>query len=451
MKKALIIVCLAAVAGALLWWRAERTKQDDEAASAPTTAAVERGPLHVTVSPTGKVVSNLDVEIKCKASGEVVKLPFDVSDAVRRGDLLLELDPRDEQQRVRQAEAALRASEARLANARESLAIAEETLRSDRQIAQAAQAAAEARARDAQAKAARTRELRGKKLASLEELETAETAATAAAAELDTAAARTEELATQERAIEQARQQIRIAEAQVVTDQVDLDLARRRLGDTRVASPMDGVVTSRAVQIGQIISSGISNVGGGTTAMVVSDLSRIFVLAAVDESDIGAVQVGQPVTVTVDAYPGRRFAGTVERIAPRGVNVSNVVTFEVKIEVTAEDRGLLLPEMTATAEILVAEREDAVLVPADAVFRRGGRTFVAVPAAGGEGAAAAGREERPVSVGVTDGRLTEVLEGLAPGDTVIVGADALESRWRGQNGGGRPANPARAMRGAVRR
>jgi RND family efflux transporter MFP subunit len=332
---------------------------------------------------------------------------------------------------VRQAEATVRASQARLINARESLALAEETLRTDRQRADAALTAARARALDARAKAERTRELQAKKLASLEEGETAETAATQADAEAQNAATAIEELKNQARTLEQARQQIRIAEAQVDTDQVSLDLARQRLTETRVVAPVDGVVTQRAVQIGQIISSGISNVGGGTTALVISDLSRIFVLAAVDESDIGQVRPGQRVKVTVDAYRNREFTGEVVRISPRGVNVSNVVTFEVKIEVTAPDKELLRPEMTATVEILIDERADALLVPTDALFRRGGKTWATVVAAGGT------RTDREVSPGIGDGRRTEVLAGLAAGDTVLV--QAADSKWSGQ--GQRPGGP----------
>ena len=363
----------------LWYWKASGAKKT--AATPTPTAKIERGPVRQAVTSTGKIVSNLDVEIKCKASGEVVKLPFDISQAVKKGDLLLELDPRDEQQRVRQAEATVRASQARLINARESLALADEKLKTDRQRADAALIAAQARATDARAKADRTRELLGKKLASLEEAETAETAAAQAAAEAENAATGIEELKNQARTLEQARQQIRIAEAQVDNDQVSLDLARQRLSETRVVSPVDGVVTQRAVQIGQIISSGISNVGGGTTALVVSDLSRIFVLAAVDESDIGQVRPGQRVKVTVDAFRNREFAGEVVRISPRGVNISNVVTFEVKLEVTARDKEMLRPEMTANVEILIDERPDALLAPSDAIFRRGGKTWVTLQAA----------------------------------------------------------------------
>jgi HlyD family secretion protein len=430
MKKILVLVVILALAAGGVWYWKSRSAKKTAAAPTPT-AKVERGPVRQSVASTGKVVSNLDVEIKCKASGEVVKLPFDISQPVQKGDLLLELDPRDEQQRVRQAEATVRASQARLANARESFAIAEESLKTDRQRADAALTAAQARLRDARAKADRTRELQGKKLASLEEAETAETAAAQAAADAENAATRIEELKSQARTLEQARQQIRIAESQVDNDQVSLDLARQRLTETRVVSPVDGVVTQRAVQIGQIISSGISNVGGGTTALVVSDLSRIFVLAAVDESDIGQVRPGQRVKVSVDAHRNREFAGEVVRIAPRGVNVSNVVTFEVKIEVTASDKELLRPEMTANVEILIDERADALLAPADALFRRGGRTWATVQGADGA------RSDREVAVGISDGRRTEILSGLAPGDTVLV--QASDSKWNGQ--GQRPAGP----------
>jgi HlyD family secretion protein len=121
----------------------------------------------------------------------------------------------------------------------------------------------------------------------------------------------------------------------------------------------------------------------------------------------------------------------VVRIAPRGVNVSNVVTFEVKIEVTASDKELLRPEMTANVEILIDERADALLAPADALFRRGGRTWATVQGADGA------RSDREVAAGISDGRRTEILSGLAPGDTVLV--QASDSKWNGQ--GQRPPGP----------
>ena len=217
---------------------------------------------------------------------------------------------------------------------------------------------------------------------------------------------------------------MRLAQSEVESDRVALSIAQQRLSDTKVVAPIDGVVTSRNVQIGQIISSGISNVGGGTTVLTLSDLSRIFVLASVDESDIGKVADGQTVLVTADAFPDKRFRGKVARVAPRGVSASNVVTFEVKIEVTGRDKLLLKPEMTANVEILIAQKDDVVLVPAEAVSRR--KTQRIVVAVNDDGTT----EDRPVEVGINDGFSVEILSGLKEGETVQVRKGEAESSWR---------------------
>jgi len=155
MKKIIIVLVAVALLGAGGYYWKTRADVAKAAEVKPTTAAVERGALRVTVSSTGKVVSNLDVEIKCKASGEVVGLPFDVSDVVKKGDLLMELDPVDEQRRVRQAKVTLSASEAKLVIGQRNLSVAERTLATDRDRANAALKAAEARAKDARLKANR--------------------------------------------------------------------------------------------------------------------------------------------------------------------------------------------------------------------------------------------------------------------------------------------------------
>ncbi|MBI5016876.1 MAG: efflux RND transporter periplasmic adaptor subunit [Deltaproteobacteria bacterium] len=431
MKKWILIAAVAAalvVAGFYLMPRSKTAKSPEP----DPTATAQRGPLVDSVASDGKVVSDLDVEIKCKASGEIVKLPFDVSQAVKKGQLLVELDPVDEERSVRQAQAALASSQAKLVSARENLALEVANLVTDRKRSDSALASAQAQAQDARAKANRVKELLARKLASQEEYETAETSAVQAAAALDAAKIKPEELRARERALELNRQQIRVAEAQVENDRIALEVARQRLSDTRVMAPMDGVVTARDVQVGQIISSPISNVGGGTTVLTLSDLRRMYVLASVDEADIGKVRVDQPVKVTVDAYPGKRFAGTVVRISPRGVNVSNVVTFEVKIEVTSPDKDLLRPEMTANVEIVAARKDDALLIPADAVVRKGGKPRVTVVKADGT------REERPVEVGIGDGQKLEITAGLSAGETIVVRKGEAGSKWSGNRGPGNP-------------
>ena len=442
----IVLVLLLAGGGAYYWWvyRPEAAKAD---APVVTTAKVERGPIRQIVASTGRVVSNLDVDIKCKASGEVTKLPFDVSDVVKKDNLLLELDPVDEERVVHQAEVRQSASQAKLQIARENLAVAERTLVTDRAKAEVAVKSAEVRAQDARAKADRMKVLLDKKLISPEDCDTAETAAVQAAADYDNAKVKVEELKTQELALELSRQQVKLAEADAESDKITFSIAKDRLDDTKVFAPMDAVVASRPVQIGQIIASGVSNVGGGTTVLTLSDLSRVFVLAAVDESDIGKVALDQAVTVTVDAFANKKFHGKVVRIATKGVNLSNVVTFEVKIEVTGEAKVLLKPEMTANIEeILIAEKSDVLLVPSEAILRKGrGKQVVTLVKEGAE------NEDVPVETGITDGTNTEIVSGVTEGQTVLIHKGASESKWTGQGKG--PGGPMRGtmMGGPPRR
>ena len=433
MKKWIVIIVLVlalAGGGAYYYWvyRPAAAKAD-----APTvvTAKVERGPIKQIVASTGRVVSNLDVDIKCKASGKVRKLPFDVSDAVKKDDPLLELDPIDEDRVVRQVEVRQAASQAKLKIARETLAVAERTLVTDRARAEVAVKSAEVRATDARAKADRMKVLLEKALISREDCDTAETAAVQAAADLDNAKVKVEELKTQELALELTRQQVKLAEADAEGDKIALDIAKDRLQDTKVFSPMDAIVASRPVEIGQIIASAVSNVGGGTTILTLSDLSRVFVLAAVDESDIGKVALDQAVTVTVDAFPNKKFHGKVVRIATKGVNLSNVVTFEVKIEVTGDAKALLKPEMTANIEeILIAEKNDVLLVPSEAILRKGrGKQIVTLVKEGAE------NEDVTVETGITDGTKTEIVTGLTEGQTVLIHKGASETKWAGSQKG----------------
>ncbi|MCX7015213.1 MAG: efflux RND transporter periplasmic adaptor subunit, partial [Candidatus Sumerlaeota bacterium] len=400
------------------------------AAVAKPTGEATRGPIRLSVSSTGRVESNLDVEIKCKASGQVITLPYDVSDPVKKGDLLVELDPVDESRNEKQAETDLAASEAKMAQSQQSLETAQMDLEIARRRADAAVKSAKAKADDAAAKAERMNKLLEAKRVSQEEYDTARTAAIQASADTETAQAQFDDLKVQEKTLEIKRQDVKVAEAVMQSNQISLDQAKQRLTDTKVYAPMDGVVSQRDVQIGQIISSPMNNVGGGTTLLTLSDLSKIFVVASIDESDIGVVQVGQPSAITVDAFPDERFAGEVVRIATQGVIVSNVVTFEVKIEVTSPNKGLLKPQMTANVEVIAQDKDDALYVPAEAVYRKRGQRFVALAGAGDTPA-----EERPVKVGIDNGIEVEILDGLSEGEKVVLDTSALAKQGESKPGG----------------
>jgi multidrug resistance efflux pump len=394
MKKIVLVLILVGALGAgTYYWKSSNGDKKD--GPEIMLVKIERGPLEQIVGTTGKVVSNLDVDIKCKASGEVLELPYDISDSVKEKAVLVKLDPKDMDRVVKQETVALEASQARLATAKENLLIAERTLKTDRERAEANLASAEMSAKDARAKADRVRQLFEKKLASQEEVDTAETAATQAVASLTGAKIKLDELETQEQALEVSRQNVKLAQTQVDADTISLQIAQDRLSDCTVLAPMDGVVTARPVQTGMIIASGVSNVGGGTSIMTLSDISRIFVLASVDESDIGKIREGQSAVISVDAYPTMQFAGKVVRIASKGVNTQNVVTFEVKIEVLGgirhegvpgthrgEGRG---PETRPAGEL--ARRAGGPNAPASqrSGGRRGGGRFGAGSRPGGRG------------------------------------------------------------------
>lgn len=426
---ALVAAIVLLALGAWLWQR-QRAAAARAAAPAGRVVVVGRADVQQSIESSGKVEANLEVDIKCRASGEVVTLPFDVSQRVKKGDLLCQLDPTDEQLAVRAAEATLAQSTAKLEQARSSLAKAQQAIVTTRMRNEAALASAKVRAANAGAKADRQRQLVAQELGSQEAYETAQTDAALALADQRAAEVAVEELKQQEIDLEFQRQAVAMAEAERSTSQIALDTQKQQLAYTTVYAPIDGTVSDLQVQLGTIVASGTNAVNGGTTILTLADLSRVFVMATVDESDIGAVRVDQPARIAVDSYPGRTFAGRVVRVAVKGVNASNVVTFAVKAEVLDEAKDLLKPEMTGNVTIVQADRPNVIAIPAGAVTRRAGRSYVTLD----------GGAEREVTIGVQGAETYEIAGGLAEGERIIVNDVEVPSIWRNpeQRRGGPP-------------
>lgn len=436
----IILIVLAALGGGGYFWYQRQAQAKEGAGTAPVTAVVDRGAVKTSVLSTGAVSSKLDTDIKCKASGLIIKLPFEISNTVKKGDLLMQLDTIDEDRAIEQAKASLAASDATLAQARQNVLISQANLVTARAKAQATLMATQASAKDTRTKAERVKALLEQKLDSQEDYDSAEAAAVQAQANLLLAQTAVEELKSQELGIEMKKQDVNLAQAQVDKARVALAVAQEKLEETKVYAPIDGVIADRQVQIGEMMTSASTNTGGGNIAMSLSDLSQMFVNAAVDESDIGKVKMGQAVMITADSFPGVMFSGKVMQIAIRGVNATNVVTFGVKIEVTSENKSMLKPVMTTNVEIIAAQKADALRVPADAVVVKGKQKVVTVVIAGG------GTEDRPVETGITDGETTEILSGtLAPGEKVVLRKDLNGSRWNNVNQG-RPRSSSSAKK-----
>lgn len=266
-----------------------------------TFEAVARRDIRVTVEASGTIEPVDLVEVKSKASGQIVRMPVEIGSVVKRGELLVQVDPRDVQNSYDQSEASLRAAEARDEVARR------QRRRSDELLA-----------------------------------EQVITAAEHEQAVLDEANAR----------------------SQLVAARTNLDLAKQRLEDATITAPIVGTVLEKPVAVGQVISSATSSVGGGTTLLKMADLSRIRMRALVAESDIGRVRAGQAVRVEVDAFAGRPFPGTVEKIEPQAVVQQSVTMFPVLVSISNE-QGLLLPGMNGEVTMTVEERTDALAVPID--------------------------------------------------------------------------------------
>jgi HlyD family secretion protein len=390
-------------------------------------ATVERGDVTQDVNAPGTVASNLDVDIRCRASGEVVELPYDIGDRVKKGDVLLKLDPADELVALREARVTVDQDRSKLQVARKTVEMAELDLGTGTDKAAVDADTQKIKATNSRKKADRQHDLLDRKLASQEQYEDAESDAVQAEDDYQAAVVAQRQLKSQAVDLDVKKEQAKQAEQQVELDQVALDNANLQLAYTTVIDPLDGVISDLETQKGSLIASSLSTVGG-TTVMTVSDLSKIFVLASVDEADIGGVRLGQTCHITADAFPRRDFSGAVVRIAPQGQSTRNVVTFEVKIEITDDDKDLLRPEMTANVEIVAAARQNAVLAPMLSLFDKDDKSYLTVVKDNNA------TEDRQVQVGIDDGDNAEIISGLSAGEKILVHHNDSDSKWMGTRG-----------------
>lgn len=306
MKKVLLFVGLIVIAGGGYWWYSSRTTEDTSEEMFRRTAVARRGDLVVSISATGRIDPLEQVEVKSKASGEIIELPIEEGDIVKRGDLIARLDRR--------------------------------TAQNDYDQAQADYSVAEVTVRQRQRELDRLNTLFDNKLASESELDNAK-------------------LAYEE------------ANSRMVRAKAALSTVDERLRDTEIRAPLDGIVIDRPVEIGQIISSGTTTVTGGTLLCTVANMKQAYVVASVDETDIGKITIGLPAFITPDAYPEKRLVGSVERIAPKSKVEQNVTVFEVTALVDNAD-DLLKSGMNSTVEVVTDQAENSILIPIRAVEYR---------------------------------------------------------------------------------
>jgi len=383
-----VIVVVLIFAGALIAFNRGGTKIDPN-----KLAKVERGDLAKSVVATGKVTPITKVEIKSKASGIVKKLYVEYGDIVKRGQLLAQLDKDEIQAQVDQSRAALQAAEATLASS---------------------QADYERAKVDAE----------GPDVPLLERqydraVEMAKDGVVSASALDD--ADRNYKMALNKQNVAKAqvtvlKAKIAQSQAELARDQANLKQLEEQLSYTDIVSPIDGIVLSRDVEVGDAVSSILVLGSSATLVMTLGDTSEVYVKGKVDESDIGKVYLGQPARIKVESFKDKTFNGKVTKISPMGVEKDNVTTFEVRVSIN-NPGGELKAEMTANAEIILEEHKNVLQIPEGAIiYDKDKKSFVDIP----DSHAKDGMKKLAVNIGISNGAKTEVLSGLKEGEEVVL-------------------------------
>jgi HlyD family secretion protein len=404
------------------------------------TATVEHGDINVAVSATGNPNAVVTVQVGTQVSGVILALFADFNTKVTKGELIARIDPAPFQAKVDQAQANLDASRAAVANSQAVIQQAMAGIQAANSSLAAAQAnvvKGEAVAEDAKVKVDRRVIMVKQGADSKEDLETAQTTYQSAVA--DNSALVAQQHAAED-SVKVAQAQLKVAnsllaasQAQVKQFTAALQSTQLDLDHTKIAAPVDGVVVSRNVDVGQTVAASLS---APTLFLIAQDLTKMQVDTNVSEADVGRVRVNQPATFTVDAYPGQVFTGAVTSIRKAPINVANVITYDAVIGVANPDLKLF-PGMTANVKIMVNQRLNVLKVP-NAALRYHPASETAVAAAGKtvrKGAApekavwvmdADNKEQRVVvTTGESDGAFTEITQGgLKDGDRVIVAAVA---------------------------
>ena len=455
---AVAVLAVAAAIGGYLYER------HASVASPYQTAPVVRGALIAGISATGTLNAVTTVQVGSQVSGQIKELHADFNSEVRSGQVIARIDPDIFQAQVTQAAALLRAAQAAVLNQRAALA----RTRADLETSRAAQAVAHAQAAKALVAVADGQRNLGRQRLLMERELIAQADVDAAQVAYDSAVAQHEASLAQERAqaaaVQSAEAQLDVAlallqaaEAQVGQSEAALRQAQVNLDHTTIRAPVDGVVVSRNVDVGQTVAASLQ---APTLFQIARDLSKMQVDTNVDEADVGRVRVGQAAGFTVDSFPGRTFPGAVVQVRKAPQVVQNVVTYDVVVSAPNPEL-VLLPGMTANVRIVTDRKASVLAVPNAALrFRPPAGRADAAPAAtreqGGAGSAPRsdslrgtvgrvwtvdpGGELRAVELrlGITDGVATEILAGEPREHQQVVVGSAT------------PVQPAAAQPGAPR-
>jgi HlyD family secretion protein len=368
-------------------------KNSDPKIPAARLAKVTRGDIAKSVVATGPIQPITKVELKSKASGLVEKLYVDINQMVTKGQVLAQLDQQEILAQVAAQRAQLAAAEANVST----------------YAANIAQDKVNATAPDLpmyQETYERNLSMLKDGIVSQQTLDNAERDYLGQKNKRDASIAQI--------GVDQAK--LKQAEAQVQQNKASLDQLNQQLSYTTLVAPIDGMVLSRDVEVGDAVSSILVLGSTATLVMTIGDIHQVYVDGKVDEADIGNVYLGQPARIHVESFPNKTFDGKVTKISPLGVEKDNVTTFEVRVSID-NPGGEIKALMTANAEIIVTEHHNALSVPEQAMsWDNNKNAFVFVP----DPKSKDGQNKVPVTAGISNGSRTEILSGLKEGDPVVL-------------------------------
>src|SRR3954466_8151819 len=356
-------------------------------------AKVEQGPLAKSVVATGKVEPITKAEIKSKASGIVKRILADYGDIVKSGQVLAELDKEQIQAHVNETTAQLEGAEANLHAAEAELERAKVDAESPEvPLLKRAYERAQGMAREG--------------VVSASALDDAQKAYEMAANKQNIAKAQ----------LVSAKAKLAQAKATVAESAAVLDNAKQDLKNTTIVSPLDGIVLSRDVEVGDAVSSILVLGSSATLVRTVGDTHEVYVKGKVDESDIGKIWANQPAKIKVESFKDDSFNGRVTKISPMGAEKDNVTTFEVRVSIE-NPQGKLKAGMTANAEIILDEHKNAIIVPeGDVLYDNATNASVELVDPKGKD----GKRKVDVKVGISNGAKTEIVSNNLKKDQEVV-------------------------------
>jgi HlyD family secretion protein/macrolide-specific efflux system membrane fusion protein len=348
-------IAVLVVAGVGLF-AVRRSGANDAPIDTALIVPAKRGTLSIEILETGKVAPREKVELKSKVAGQVAEVRVEEGARVKKGELLVVLDPTDYQREVARAEA-------EVAQARASIDFAKQTLdRKKRGVAESVVPGAD---------------------------------------------------------LDAAGHQLRAGTVGLRTAQVSLGAAQDRAAYTKIVSPIDGTVIQRGIEVGEVVTPGVQATFEGKPLLTLADLSTLLVKVELNQIDVAKVHVGQRATVTLDALPGKSYEASITRIAPASIKPlgKDVEVFPVEAQLSGVDTAIR-PGMTADVRVHLDQKPDVISLPIEAVVKEGAKSMVTLVLTDDRGKQRT--EKTEVTVGARNDREIEIVSGLREGDRVLI-------------------------------